>query len=130
MALTNRYRHRVRHAPADPDELTVRCLENPDVAVRLYDRNIADEHGTGFSVELEADGVRACFGPVDVWIWDDVDLPAFAAGLADDFGAGPASGRGRPTISGSTPATTPAAVWPCGGHCSRGSHTPTAGRHR
>lgn len=85
MALTNRYRHRVRHTPADPDELTVRCLENPDVMVRLYDRYFPDEYGTGFSVELEADGMRACFGPVEVWVWDDVDLPAFAAGLADDF---------------------------------------------
>lgn len=85
MALTNRYRRQVRHAPADPDELTVRCLENPDVMVRLYDRYFPDEYGTGFSVELAADGMRACFGPVEVWVWDDVDLPAFVAGLADDF---------------------------------------------
>lgn len=85
MALTNRYRHRVRHTPAGPDELTVRCLENPDVTVRLYDRHFPDEYGTGFSAELEADGMRGCFGPVEVWVWDDVDLPTFVASLADDF---------------------------------------------
>jgi hypothetical protein len=74
-----------RHAPADPDELTVRCLENPDVTVRPYDRYFPDECGTGFSVELEADGMTADFGPVEAWVWDDVDLPVFVAGLASDF---------------------------------------------
>jgi hypothetical protein len=129
-ALTNRYRHRVRPTPAEPDELTVRCLENPDLGVRLYDRYFPDEYGTGFFVEMEAVGMRACFGPVEVWIWDDVDLPAFVAGLADDF----RGWIGQRTWSTNhlrvDAATTSGAVWPCSGHCSRGSHTPTAGRHR
>ncbi|MFC3500024.1 DUF6228 family protein [Micromonospora krabiensis] len=75
----------MRHAPADPDELVIRCVENPDATVRLYDRYFPDEYGTGFSVELQADGMRARFSPVEVWVWDDVDLPDFVAGLADDF---------------------------------------------
>jgi hypothetical protein len=74
----------VRHSSADPGALTVRCLENPDTTVRLYDPYFPDEDGIGFSVEVGADGLRAACGPVEVWV-EDVDLPAFIAGLADDF---------------------------------------------
>jgi hypothetical protein len=75
------------HDPTDGREVTVRCLENPEVSVRLYDRRLPDEYGVAeFSVELQADGLRACFGPVDVWVWDAGGLPGFVSRLADDFG--------------------------------------------
>lgn len=72
-------------APDDPDELVIRCLENPDTTVRMYDRYFPDEYGIGFSIELDADGMCARFGPVEVCVWD-ADLPAFVTGLSEDFG--------------------------------------------
>lgn len=70
---------------AEPVELTIRCLEDPAVSIRLYDRFFPDEYGIGFSVQARADGLHASVGPVEVWVWDDADLPGFLAGLAEDF---------------------------------------------
>ena len=66
-------------------ELTIRCQEYRDVSVRLYGRYFPDECGVGFAVEARADGLHAEFGGVEVWVWDDVDLPAFLAQLAADY---------------------------------------------
>jgi hypothetical protein len=70
---------------AEPTELIIRCLEDPAAYVRLYDRFVIDRDGIGFSVEAHAEGMHACIGPVEVWIWDAPDLAAFLAGLAEDF---------------------------------------------
>jgi hypothetical protein len=70
---------------AEDVEVTIRCLDDPAVFVRLYDRFFPDEYGVGFSIEAQADGLRASVGPVEVWVWDDADLPGFLAGLAEDF---------------------------------------------
>lgn len=78
-----RYRHRVD--TGDPAEVIIRCLEDPAVSVRLHDRFFPDEYGIGFSIEARADGLHASVGPVEVWVWDDADLPGFLAGLAEDF---------------------------------------------
>jgi hypothetical protein len=69
----------------DPAELTIRCLEDPAVSIRLYDRFFPDQYGIGFSVEASADGLHALVGPVEVWVWDDADLPSFLANLAESF---------------------------------------------
>jgi hypothetical protein len=66
--------------PAAPAQLTVRCLKDPAVSICLYDPFVIDRDGLGFSVEAHADGLRARVGPVEAWIWDDTDLPAFLPG--------------------------------------------------
>jgi hypothetical protein len=70
---------------AEPAELIVRSLEDPSVFVRLYDRFFIDQDGTGFFVEAQADGLRACVGPVEVSVWDRTGLPGFLTRLAENF---------------------------------------------
>ncbi|WP_412538483.1 DUF6228 family protein [Longispora sp. K20-0274] len=69
----------------DAPEVFVRCVHDPDVSVRLYDRYFPDEYGVGFSARVQAPGLQAEVGPVEVWVWDAADLPGFLAGLAADY---------------------------------------------
>lgn len=55
------------------------------MSIRLYDRLFPDEYGIGLSVEARADGLHTSLGPVEAWVWDDVDFSGFVAGLAEDF---------------------------------------------
>jgi hypothetical protein len=80
--LATRYRRGMRHPSDDPDELIVRCLENPDTVIRFYDR-LPDPYSAEFSVELRAEGIDARFGSVSGP--DEAGLPGFVAGLAGDF---------------------------------------------
>jgi hypothetical protein len=65
--------------------VVVRCQENPGVMVRLHSRYVPDELGVGFSIDVQAPGLQACVDGIEVWVWDEADLPGFVAGLASDF---------------------------------------------
>ncbi len=75
------------HSPEHPEspEIIVRSQDDPDTRVRLFGRYFPDEHGTGFAVELCADGLRARLDSVETWVWDHEYLHDFLARLAADF---------------------------------------------
>ncbi|WBP89373.1 DUF6228 family protein [Kitasatospora cathayae] len=53
--------------PTDTPAVDVRCQNAPTARVRLADRHFPDEHGTGFAVELRAEGLRARLDSVIAW---------------------------------------------------------------
>ncbi|MFF3003022.1 DUF6228 family protein [Kitasatospora sp. NPDC057940] len=71
--------------PTDSPAVDVRCRNDPATRVRLTDRHFPDEHGTGFAVELHAEGLRARLDSVTAWAWGP-DHPAdFLDELAADY---------------------------------------------
>lgn len=72
-------------APTDAPAVDVRCRNDPATRVRLTDRHFPDEHGTGFAVELHAEGLRARLDSVTAWACGP-DHPAdFLDELAADY---------------------------------------------
>jgi hypothetical protein len=70
--------------PTDTPAVTVRSQDDPTVRVRLADR-FPDDHGTGFAVDLHADGLQARVDSVVVWEWRPEHLADFLDKLAADF---------------------------------------------
>lgn len=66
-------------------QVIVRSEQDPDVRVRLHDRQFTDEHETAFAVDLHAGGLDAHYRDVIVAAWDPDDLSDFIDGLAADF---------------------------------------------
>src|SRR4051794_3596584 len=85
----------------DKPAVTLRCLDNGAVGVRLSGQEPFDEGCVQYVVEAWAPGLIARVDEVVAWIWD-ADLAAFIAGLAADYQglgrraglAGPRRGRG------------------------------------
>lgn len=73
-----------RMLSADLD-VTIRCQEDRAASVRLHSRYFPDEYGVGFAVEARAEGLEAALQRVEVWVWDEVSLPAFVERLAADY---------------------------------------------
>jgi hypothetical protein len=68
----------------DKPSVTIRCLGNVAVGVRLSGREPFDEDCVQYVVEACAPGLTARVDEVVAWIWD-ADLAAFVAGLAADY---------------------------------------------
>ncbi|MFI5643238.1 DUF6228 family protein [Kitasatospora sp. NPDC051705] len=71
--------------PTDTPALTIRSRDDPTTQVRLSDRYFPDEYGTGFAMDLRAEGLQARLGSVVTWLWDDEYLADFLDALAADF---------------------------------------------
>jgi hypothetical protein len=71
-------------AGGEAAEVVIRCEDDPSVQLRLFDRYYPDQYGVGFSIEAQADNLRASVG-AEVWVWDETGLAEFLAGLAADF---------------------------------------------
>ncbi|MGJ6963986.1 DUF6228 family protein [Streptosporangium sp. G11] len=74
------------HEQAGPLNVTVRCSQDPDLVVRLTGREFVDSDETAFTIEAQADGLRATIPGATVAIWDGAgDMASFLRTLADDF---------------------------------------------
>lgn len=71
--------------PNPSPEVTIRSQEDPDVSVRLLDRQFIDEDETVFTIDAHADGLHARIRDVTVAVWDREYLPDFPDGLVADF---------------------------------------------
>ncbi|WP_438490285.1 DUF6228 family protein [Streptomyces sp. S186] len=74
----------------DPDTcesltVTVRCQDDPNTRVRLFDRYFPDEYSTGFAVEVHAEGLEARLDSVETSVWGREDVTDFLDRLAADF---------------------------------------------
>lgn len=66
-------------------DVIIHSQRDPDVSVRLLNRQVVDEHETVFTIDAHADGLHARIRDVTVAVWDSEYLPTFLAGLAADF---------------------------------------------
>ncbi|MFF2145008.1 DUF6228 family protein [Kitasatospora sp. NPDC058190] len=71
--------------PTDTPAVTVHSQDDPTARVTLTDRHFPDEYGTGFTVDLHGEGLRARVDSVVVWAWGPEHLADFLDKLAADF---------------------------------------------
>ncbi|WP_369185099.1 DUF6228 family protein [Streptomyces sp. Y1] len=71
--------------PTDTPAVIVRSQNDPTTQVRFSDRYFPDEYGTGFAVEVHAEGLLARLDSVITWVWGPEYLADFLDKLAADF---------------------------------------------
>ncbi|MGK4585409.1 DUF6228 family protein [Kitasatospora sp. HPMI-4] len=71
--------------PTATPAVIVRSQEDPTTQVRLSGRYFPDEYGTGFAVEVHAEGLQARLDSVITWVCGPEYLADFLDKLAADF---------------------------------------------